>query len=173
MLKKFVKLKDLLGNLNNKKMKTIYVFIASSAELKRERMELVDLMQDMNDYFEEQNIKLRPVLWEYMDSSMRAERKEDEYLVKLRGCEICIVLFWKIRGEYSVEELDVATEEMRAGRCPKEVHVFFKEPAENASEELILFKKDFNNKYRIQPTVFDNADTLRKHVESIIRNSIH
>lgn len=154
-------------------MKRINIFIASSAELKRERMELVDLTHDMNDDLEGLNIKLKPVLWEYMDSSMRAERKEDEYLAKLRECEVCIVLFWKIRGEYSVEELDVATEEMRAGRCPKEVHVFFKEPAENASEELILFKKDFNNKYRIQPTVFDNADTLRKHVESIIRNSIH
>lgn len=154
-------------------MNTIKIFIVSSAELKRERMELVDLMQDLNETLVEHSIKLKPELWEYMDSSMRAERKEDEYLVKLRECEICIVLFWKIRGEYSVEELDVATEEMRAGRCPKEVYVFFKEPAENASEELILFKKDFNNKYRIQPTVFDNADTLRKHVESIIRNFIY
>lgn len=120
-------------------MKTIKLFIASSAELTRERMELVDLMQDMNDDLEGRNIKLKPVLWEYMDSSMRAERKEDEYLAKLRESEICIVLFWQILGEYSVEELDVAVEEMRAGRCPNEVHVLLKEPAENASVELISF----------------------------------
>lgn len=154
-------------------MKRINIFIASSAELKKERMELVDLMQDMNDDLERQNFKLKPVLWEYMDSSMRAERKEDEYLAKLRECEVCIVLFWQILGEYTVEELDVAVKEMRSGRFPTEVHAFCKEPAQSASNELISFKKDFNNKYRIQPTVFDNADTLRKHVESIIRNFIH
>ena len=154
-------------------MKTFKIFVASSSELKRERMELVDLMQDMNDELEEQNIKLKPVLWEYMDSSMRAERKEDEYLVKLRECEICIVLFWQILGEYTVEELDVAIKEMQSGGHPKEVHVFFKEPAENASEELTLFKKDFYNKYRIKPTIFDNADTLRKYIESILHNSTH
>ncbi len=116
-------------------------FVASFTELKREQKELVNLTQDMNDELEGRNIKLKPVLWKYMDSSMRAERKEDEYLVKLRECIICIVLFWQILGGYTVEKLDVATEEMRSGRCPKEVHVLFKEPAENTSEKLISFKK--------------------------------
>ena len=149
-------------------MKTICSFIASSAELKRERMELVDLMQDMNNNLEEQNIKLKPVLWEYMDSSMRAERKEDEYLIKLRESEICIVLFWQILGEYTVEELDVAIGEMQAGKCPKEVHVLFKEPAENASKELISFKKNFYNKYQIFPKSFNNTDSLRKQIKDIL-----
>jgi len=149
-------------------MKTIKTFIASSAELKYERIELVDLMQDMNINLEVHNIKLKPVLWEYMDSSMRAERKEDEYLIKLRECEICIVLFWQILGEYTVEELDVAVKEMRLGECPKEVHVLFKEPAENASEELISFKKNFYNKYQIFPKSFNNTDSLRKQIENIL-----
>ena len=154
-------------------MKTFKIFVASSSELKRERMELVDLMQDMNDEFEEQNIKLKPVLWEYMDSSMRAERKEDEYLVKLRECEICIVLFWQILGEYTVEELDVAIKEMQSGGHPKEVHVFFKEPAENASEELISFKKDFYNKYKLHSNTFYNAESLRERVEDILQKYIN
>ena len=154
-------------------MNIIKLFIASSSELKRERMELVDLMQDMNDELEEQDIKLKPVLWEYMDSSMRAERKEDEYLVKLRECEICIVLFWQILGEYTVEELDVAIKEMQSGRYPKEVHVFFKEPAENASEELTLFKKDFYNKYKLHSNTFYNAGSLRERVEDIFQKYIN
>lgn len=153
-------------------MKVIKVFIASSAELKRERMELVDLTQDMNDDLEGRNIKLKPVLWEYMDSSMRSERKEDEYLIKLRECEICIVLFWQILGEYTVEELDVAIEEMRSGRCPKEVHVFFKEPAPNASDELILFKEIFYNKYQLHPQTFNDISSLRKLVKDIFQSFI-
>lgn len=154
-------------------MKTIKLFIASSAELTRERMELVDLMQDMNDDLEGRNIKLKPVLWEYMDSSMRAERKEDEYLAKLRESEICIVLFWQILGEYSVEELDVAVEEMRAGRCPNEVHVLFKEPAENASVELISFKENFYDKYQLNPEMFNDISSLRKQLEYILQKYIN
>ena len=149
-------------------MSTKQIFIASSSELKRERIELVDLMQDMNDDLEGRNIKLKPILWEYMDSSMRAERKEDEYLIKLRESEICIVLFWQILGEYTVEELDVAIGEMQAGKCPKEVHVLFKEPAENAAEELISFKKDFYNKYHFIPKSFNNTDSLRKQIKDIL-----
>lgn len=149
-------------------MKTIRVFVASSAELKRERMELVDLTHDMNDDLEGRNIKLKPVLWEYMDSSMRSERKEDEYLVKLRECEICIVLFWQILGEYTVEELDVAIEEMRSGRCPREVHVLFKAHTPNASDELISFKENFYNKYQLDPETFNDTSSLRKQVEGIL-----
>lgn len=154
------------------KSKIYNVFVASSAELKRERMELVDLMQDMNDDLVEHSIKLKPVLWEYMDSSVRSERKEDEYLAKLRECEICIVLFWQILGEYTVEELDVAIEEMRSGRCPKEVHVFFKEAAPNASDELILFKENFYNKYQLHPQTFNDISSLRKLVKDIFQSFI-
>ena len=153
-------------------MKTLFSFIASSSELKRERMELVDLMQDMNDDLEGRNIKLKPVLWEFMDSSMRVERKEDEYLVKLQESDLCIVLFWQILGEYTVEELDVAIKEMRAGRCPKEVHIFFKEPAENASEELISFKEDFYNKYQVNPKTFNDISSLRKQIEGILQTFV-
>lgn len=154
-------------------MNTMYIFIASSSELKCERMELVDLMMDMNDELETKGVKFKPVLWEYMDSSMRAERKEDEYLVKLRECEICIVLFWQIMGEYTVEELDVAKQEMRAGRYPKEVHVLFKEPAENVSEELISFKENLYNNYRLHPEKFNDISSLRKQVEGILQKYIN
>lgn len=150
-------------------MKTIKLFIASSAELKNERMELVDLMQDLNDELEEKCIKFKPVLWEYMDSSMRAGRKEDEYLVKLRECEICIVLFWRTLGEYTVEELDVAMAEMQAGRLPKKVFVLFKEPADDISEELASFKKRLKNKELIYLNSFNSIPMLRKQVEIILK----
>ena len=149
-------------------MKIIKIFVASSAELKCERMELVDLIQDINDKLEEEGITLKPILWEYMDSSMRAERKEDEYLEKLRECEVCIVMFWRTLGEYTLEELDVAVKEMRAGRLPKQVYVLFKEPANSISKELMSFKYSFSKKYRdVTSYQFDNAKTLRAIVTNI------
>ena len=153
-------------------MKEILLFIASSSELKPERMEFADLMEDLNaDYLEEQDIKLIPVLWEYLDSSMGEKRKEDEYLEKLRESEICFVLFWRILGEYTVEELDVAVAEMLGGGLPKRVYVLFKEPCNDISKELVDFKKKFSQKYPNVPVLsFQDVNTLRNHIKNILIN---
>lgn len=152
-------------------MKIINIFVASSAELKRERMELVDLMQDMND-LEGRNIKLKPVLWEYLDSSMRIERKEDEYLEKLRECEICIVMFWNTLGEYTLEELDSAVSYLKDNLILKHIYVLFKEPAaDTMSDELNFFKKDFAIRYpRISYDVFGDASSLRQKITDFLKN---
>ena len=146
------------------------IFIASSSELKRERMELVDLMQDLNRaVFRAQGIKLKSVLWEYMDSSMRAERKEDEYLVRLRECEVCIVLFWRILGEYTEEELDVSVAEQLAGQMPKRVYVLFKEPCDGISDGLAAMKQQFVSRYPNTPVqTFETIAQLREQVTNIL-----
>ena len=145
------------------------IFIASSSELKQERMGLVDLLQDLNDEVEERGTRFKPVLWEYMDSSMGAKRKEEEYLEELRLCEICLVLFWRTLGEYTVEELDVAVAEMQAGRSLKRVYVLFKDPCNDISKELVVFKESFSQKYPCVPVLtFQDENILRKLVEKII-----
>lgn len=150
-------------------MKTIKVFIASSSELKSERNELSDLFLDLNDILEERGIKLRSVQWEFKDSSMGEKRKEDEYLEELRLCDICIVLFWNILGEYTVEEMNVAVKELNVGRLPKRVVVLYKEPAEDISEELKIFKKNFLKEYQGIPAFcFNSRKRMRDQVESVI-----
>ena len=151
------------------------IFIASSSELKRERFELVDLMLDINQEpaNKANGIKLEPVLWEYMDSSMRAQRKEDEYLAELRKCELCIVLFWNILGEYTLEELDVAVQEMNAGNYPPKVFVFFKEPAPTISEGLADLKAHFGERYpSVIVETFDTTEILRRKMLRIVRTII-
>ena len=150
-------------------MKIVKVFIASSAELKQERMELVDLLQDLNDEVEDQTIRFKPVLWEYMDSSMGKMRKEDEYLEKLRLCEICLVLFWRTLGEYTVEELDYAVAEMQAGRLPQRVYVLFKEPYDGISDELVKFKESYSLRYpHIPVQTIKDQKMLRELVTTFI-----
>ena len=74
-------------------MERIKVFIASSAEMEYERKELVYLMViEMNEELEQKGYELVPEKWEYMDSSMRERRKEDEYLDNLRECEISKII---------------------------------------------------------------------------------
>ena len=151
--------------------KKMNVFIASSAELKPERLELVDLLMDLNYEWVKRGVKFKPALWEYMDSSMQGGRKEDEYLAKLRTCEICIVMFWRTLGEYTVEELDVAVAEMIAGRLPKKVYVLFKEPADEITLDLSEFKKTFAWKYSNIPSdIFISNDELREKVTKLLTN---
>ena len=150
-------------------MKRIRLFIASSAELKGERMELVDLVLDLNHVLEKYSVEIEPVLWEYMDSSMREGRKEDEYLAELRMCEICIILFWETLGEYTIEELDVALKERNEGRLPKHIYAMFKEPSNEISEELKTFKESFKLKYANVPLLnFKDDKSLRNQVEGIL-----
>lgn len=152
-------------------MKIVKVFVASSSELKQERMELVDLFQDMNDEYREQGIKWKPVLWEYMDSSMRSKRKEDEYLEQLRGCEVCIVLFWRTIGEYTMEELDVANTEMLLGRRPRKIHIFFKELEDGASVEAVdLIKHCYEMYPDVSYKTFNDVLSLRNLVKHWIVN---
>lgn len=154
-------------------MPTINIFIASSAELKRERRVCVDLFLDMNQEPENKarGVKYEPVLWEYMDSSMTAKRKEDEYLDELRQCEICLALFWKTLGEYTIEELDVAVAEMQAGRKPRHVYVLYKEPSEDQTDELCDFKAHFAEQFKGIPVgSFESVTDLREKVRALLAN---
>lgn len=145
------------------------VFIASSSELKHERLELVDLLMDMNHELKEQGFKWKSELWEFMDSSMQEGRKEDEYLEKLRACEVCIVMFWRTLGEYTVEELDVAVAEMQAGRLPRQVYVLFREPDDGISQELLTFRQEFTKNYPTLPLhTFEGDNTLRDLVKNFL-----
>ena len=51
------------------------VFIASSSEMHHERLVLVDLLADMST----KDVCYQPVKWEYVDTALRVERKEDQY----------------------------------------------------------------------------------------------
>ena len=145
------------------------IFIASSAELRTGRLELVDLLLDLNNDTKNVGIQFKPVVWEFMDSSMQEGRKEDEYLVRLKECEICLVLFWKTLGEYTVEELDVAGKEMYAGRLPKKVLVLFKEPSDGISPELLAFKDSYSKKYTDIPSrIFTDMKSLKDIVSRFI-----
>lgn len=149
----------------------INIFIASSAEMKHERLELVDLILDINDEIESSNSKIEPVLWEYMDSSMGVKRKEDEYLGKLQKCQICLVLFWHSLGEYTKEELEFAISSSRNGKYPKKVYVLFKAPDDNITEELETYKKSLAIDYKEIPCLsFNGESDLRKIVIDIIES---
>ena len=143
-------------------MRTVRVFIASSKELTPERKEFDTLFAHLNEIYTARGVNLKSEKWEFMDSSMGREHKQQEYNRKLKTCDICIVMFWQKFGDYTKEELDVANAELRAGRKPVKIYVFFKEPGD-ISAEMQEFKNNFDKEYSYGHfyCTFDCADKLQ------------
>ena len=66
-------------------MKTIKIFLASSSELRQERLEMADLVENLNLSLEKFDLRLQLVKWEYLDSSMGRGHKQEDYLLSMKG----------------------------------------------------------------------------------------
>ena len=143
-------------------MKTIKVFIASSEELKMERLEFTDMLQQLNRILKPRGVEVEPVKWEYLDASMGPLHKQEEYNRELKTCEMCLVLYWTKFGEYTESELNTAYTELCAGRNPRKLYVYFKDTTA-ITPELQAFKESFATKYGHFYCRFENVDTLRLH----------
>lgn len=141
-------------------MKEINIFIASSEELRLERLEIVDMISNLNNALYQKGIHIIPQKWEYFDSSMGIKRKQEEYNDKLRKCEICLVLFWTKLGMYTKEELDIAYQQLCAGENPQKLYVYFKDGG-NTSPDLIKFRDDFPTTYGHFYSHFQHVDSLK------------
>ena len=141
-------------------MKTVKVFIASSDELRIERLEFSDLILQMNRILKPRGVEIEPVKWEYLDASMGPLCKQEEYNRELKTCEMCLVLYWRRFGDYTKSELDTAYSELCAGRNPRKLYIYFKE-AEDISQELKNFKESFSTDYGHFFCRFENVDTMK------------
>lgn len=121
-------------------MKKIKIFLASSEELKQERLELAGLIGHMNLILEPKEIHIYLVKWEYLDASMSELHKQEEYNRVLEECDICLVLFWNRFGKYTKTEFDRAFARSHEDDKKKmELLIYFKEGKED-NEELKAFK---------------------------------
>ena len=141
-------------------MKKIKIFLASSEELKEERLELAGLIGHMNYALEKSDAKLYLVKWEYLDASMSPIHKQEEYNKKLEECDICIVLFWTRFGKYTKTELDTAFRKKGEGGL-KKLYVSFKDGTGNETPELTEFKSGFNKNYGLPYSTFHDAHELK------------
>lgn len=141
-------------------MKTIKIFLASSEELKQDRLEIADLVENLNIKLNKIDFNIQLVKWEYLDSSMGIKHKQEEYNDKLKTCELCIVLYWTKFGMYTKQELDTAYNRLCAGDNPKKLYVYFKDSAE-LTDELRVFRDSFPQQYGHFYCSYSNVDTLK------------
>ena len=146
----------------------IKIFLASSEELKDERLEIADLISHMNLALEHENIRIYLVKWEYLDATMSPIHKQEEYNKTLEQCDLCLVLFATRFGKYTESELKTAYDKLckREGTTQK-LFVFFRDDNRD-TDELIEFKKTFNTDYPFVPEIhFYSISSLKKEVLEI------
>ena len=142
----------------------IKIFVASSNELQAEREALAGCELRLNGWLvdrgEEERVERS--MWEYQDSSMGVERKQDEYNRELRNCDAVMALFWRKFGEYTEEEFQTALAERRHGGRVRRVEVWFKEAEDGeVSAELASFRGRLAREWRVREKRFASMDELR------------
>ena len=146
-------------------MKKIKIFLASSEELKDERLELADLISHMNLALEYEDVRIYLVKWEYLDATMSPIHKQEEYNKTLEKCDLCLVLFATRFGKYTESELKTAYDKLykREGDDTQKLIVLFRNDNRDTGE-LIEFKRTFNQTYPGIPSVhFDSFVSLKKN----------
>ena len=129
-------------------MKTVKVFIASSEELRLERLEFADMIQQLNRILKPRGVEIDPL------------DNHEEYHRELKNCEMCLVLYWTKFEDQTKDELDTAYSELCANRNPQKLYVYFKD-ADDITPELKAFKESFATAYGHFFCRFENVDTMK------------
>ncbi len=108
------------------KVKTIRIFLASSAELEKERDAFELYFRQLNDIFHKQGIYLQVDRWENFIDALSPTRLQDEYNQDIKKCDLFVSLFWTKAGKYTDEEFEVAYSQFKANRKPL-VYTYFKD----------------------------------------------
>ena len=124
------------------KYKTIKIFLASSEELKEDRVWFGNFVQGINKIYQERGKGVDVFKWEFFDAANNDRRKQDEYNEKVRESNMFLALFHKKAGRYTLEEYDVAMETYRKSKQFPKIYVYCKTLQEGEKEmpELLAFK---------------------------------
>ena len=123
-------------------MKTITVFLASSNELNYDRNSFQALIAKLDDIYEPRGIRIKCRRWEDFPAYCTGERTQDVYNKTVRSCDMCICMFHKEAGQYTVEEFEQALDEYKTNHSHPKTFVYIRALVEGEVEtdELKAFK---------------------------------
>ena len=145
-------------------LRTIKIFLASSAELREDRDEFDLYFRQQNDHLKEQGIYLQIVRWEHFLDAMSKTRLQDEYNQALRDCDIVVSLFKTKVGKFTEEEFDVAWKSFQATGKPS-IFTFFRE-YHLSGDEIKAKQKDLDSLHAFQQKLSDLGHFWTKYKDA-------
>jgi len=158
-------------------VKKYKVFLASSDELAPERKEIALMISRRNNAWVEKDVYLELVVWEDLLQSFRGERIQDYFNRNMSECDIVMVLFFKKVGKFTNEEFKLAYENLKKGKKPHFLFVYFKSEKIDIAEvtedilEIGRLKKEIQQYQQIYGTFKSGEDLilkLQRQLEQVI-----
>ena len=148
-------------------VRTIRIFLASSAELREDRDAFDLYFRQQNDQLRKEGFYLEIVRWENFLDAMSETRLQDEYNKAIRDCDIFVCLFFTKTGKFTEEEFDVAHRRFKESGKPR-IYTFFKNAdiktgslREEDFISLLAFKKKLKDLGHFY-TSYDNIEHLKR-----------
>jgi hypothetical protein len=145
-------------------MQKIRIFLASSNELKVDRMAFESLISEKNNHWEKEGKpQIILELWEYQTETMSPTRSQDEYNKIIRETDIFVMLFWTKVGKYTYEEFNLAKQLFHTTEKPQ-VIIYQKVATPDKQEQSL---KDFISSLIANPQdeyfcgQYEHIDTLK------------
>ena len=143
--------------------KTFKIFLASSDDLREERISFGNFIRTLNKIYLGRGMSIDVFEWEDQEAFIDNRRTQDKYKDEIRRSDMFVALFYKKAGKYTIEEFDVAMEEFGKKGYPK-VFVCCKALKKNkkVTPELKAFKDKLNEKDKEKFWInFENNDELQ------------
>lgn len=143
-------------------MKTVKIFLASSAELNADK-DVFDLfMSEKNKVYRKRQIDFELRTWKDFVSSIHLKGSQNEYNRYIKTCDIVVFLFHTRVGQYTLEEFNVAFQELRRtkGRRPQ-IYMYFKDSSE-VIPAIDAFKQRIDEYKHFYDTYSSNEELLHK-----------
>ena len=126
--------------------RTINIFLASSNELQNDRNSFQAFIASLDDIYENRGWRIKCRRWEDFPAYCTGERTQDAYNKIVRAGDMCIAMFHKQGGRYTIEEFYQALDGYRQNGHPKTyVYARVLIDGEIESEELKAFKQELND----------------------------
>lgn len=135
-------------------MQTIRIILSADKSLQQERMELADLVENLNHSLESRDANILMLVWDGSESD------QDSFKERISETDLCLTLYYDTFDASTQSELETAYQSLCEGKNPKKIYVYFKE-GETVPEQLQAFRDSFPTKYGHFYCSFSNIDTLK------------
>lgn len=107
-------------------MQNIKIFLASSEELREDRIAFELMIGQLNQDWVPRGKFFHLVIWENFLDAMSKDGLQQEYNKAIRDCDIFVMLFFTKLGRYTAEEFDIAYRAFVEGSKPL-IYTYFKD----------------------------------------------
>ena len=143
----------------------ITIFLASSDELIHDRNSFHSFIATLDDIYEPRGIRIKLKRWEDFAAHCTGTRTQDDYNQIVRQSDMCIAMFHRKGGIFTIEEFRQALDEYNINKTRPKTYVYIRALADGEFEEIELskFKEELFNQIGHYWCNYSTDDAMKLH----------